>query len=36
MVMTDVALTAEEGARQLPERGGASASRPGIAAKEEP
>jgi hypothetical protein len=36
MVMTDVALAADEGVRQLPEQGGASATKPGIAAKEQP
>jgi hypothetical protein len=35
MVMTDVALAADEGAKLLPEQGGASAAKPGIAAKEE-
>ena len=36
MVMTEVALAADEGVRQLPEHGGGSASKPGIAAKEQP
>jgi hypothetical protein len=34
MVMTEVALAAEEGAKMLPEQGGASAAKPGVAAKE--
>jgi hypothetical protein len=36
MVMTEVALTAHEGVRQLPEHGGGPAGGPGIAAKGEP
>jgi hypothetical protein len=36
MVMTEVALAADHGVRQLPEHGGGSASKPGIAAKEQP
>ena len=36
MVMTEVALAADQGVRQLPEHGGGSASKPGIAAKEQP
>ena len=36
MVMTDVALTADEGAKLLPEQGGASAAKPTVAAKEHP
>ena len=36
MVMTDVALVAGEGAKLLPEQGGASAAKPAIAAKGEP
>src|SRR2546425_853603 len=36
MVMTEVTLAAHEGVRQLPEQGGASASKPSIAAKEQP
>jgi hypothetical protein len=35
-VMTDVALAADEGAKQLPEQGGGPVPRPGMAAKEEP
>ncbi len=36
MVMTEVTLAGHEGVRQLPEHGGAPASKQGIAAKEEP
>jgi hypothetical protein len=36
MVMTEVALAADQGVRQLPEHGGGSATKPGIAAKEQP
>jgi hypothetical protein len=36
MVMTDVALSADEGVKQLPEQGGASAAKPTVAAKEHP
>jgi hypothetical protein len=36
MVMTDVSLAADEGAKLLPEQGGASAAKPGVAAKAEP
>ena len=36
MVMTEVALAAHEGVRQLPEHGGGPSAKPGIAAKEQP
>ena len=35
MLMTEVALTAAEGTKMLPEHGGASAAKPGVAAKEQ-
>jgi hypothetical protein len=36
MVMTEVALAAGDGIRQLPEQGGGPLNKPAIAAKEEP